>query len=77
MNAHFRVYCEGEEFFLCSGSPARTIKCDGPDEVIDVHAAQLVLADDTNHCTDPDIDIIGRIESGEGITCKEELPFTK
>ena len=66
-----------EEFVICPGSPARTIKCDAPDEVIDVDAAQLVLADDTNHCTDPNIDIIGRIESGEGITCKEELPFTK
>ena len=66
-----------QEFVLCPGSPARTIKCDGHDEVIDVQAAQLILADDTNHCTDPSIDIIGRIKSGEGITCKEELPFTK
>ena len=66
-----------EEVILCPGSPVRTIKCDGPDEVIDVHAAQLVLASDTNHCTDSNINIIGKIESGEGITCKEEIPLTK
>ena len=66
-----------EEFVLCSGSAARTIKCDGPDEVIDVHAAQLLSAEDTSHCTDPNIDIIARIKSGTGISCKEELAFTK
>ena len=65
-----------EEFILCPGSPAINIKCDGPGEVI---AAQLILAEgrSINYCTDPNINITGRIESGEGITCKEELPFTK
>ena len=66
-----------EELILCQESPATTIKCDGPDEVIDVQDAQLLLSRDINHCTDPNITIISRIESGEGITCKEEVPFTK
>ena len=66
-----------EEFVICRGSSPRTIKCDGSDEVIDVQDAQLLLSKDTNHCTDPNIGIIGRIESGEGITCKDQLPFTK
>ena len=66
-----------EEFALCLGWSAKKIKYDGPDEVIDVQAAQLVFAEDTNHCTDPNIDIIGNIKSGIGISCAEQLAFTK
>ena len=66
-----------EEFVLCPGSKARTIKCDGPDEVIDVQDAQLLLSKDTNHCTDPNITIIAKIESREGISCEKQLGFNK
>ena len=65
-----------EEIIVCQGSPARTITCDRPDDVIDVQVAQLLFAQDTNYCTDPNINITDRVITGRGITCKNRLAFT-
>ena len=66
-----------EEFVICRRSPARTMKCEGPDEVIDVQDAQIVLTRNINLCTNPNVNITDKIQRRDGITCVEDLPFTK
>ena len=66
-----------EEFVICRGSPPRTIKCEGPDEMIDVQDALIVLDEDTNYCTDPNVNITDKMQRRVGIAFIEELPFTK